>query len=295
MTTAVQIEPTGPAPRVATSTRRARRILPGFGLSLGVTLLMLTTIVLVPIASLVLKTATLSWSQFFGTITERTVLHALKVSFLAALAAAVVNGLAGLLVAWVLVRYRFPGRRLMDALVDFPFALPTAVAGLTFSDLYSDLGWLGRHSLFGLQLNFSNTAVGIVIVLVFVGLPFVVRTVQPILIDLEKDLEEASATLGAGRWYTFRRVLFPALAPAWLAGVALAFARAVGEYGSVIFIAGNIPGESEIAPLTIVKKLEQYEYAQATAIAVVLLVASLGVLLLIKALERWMRRHDTAP
>lgn len=271
---------------------RRRRVIPGFMLSLGYTLTYLGLIVLIPLAALVLKTASLSWAQFRETIADPHVLASLRLSFGAAVVAAIVNGGFGLLVAWVLVRYPFPGRRVFDALVDFPFALPTAVAGLTFSNLYSPQGWMGRLSLFGHDLAFANTNVGIAIVLVFVGLPFVVRTVQPVLQDLDRDIEEAAGALGAGRWYTFRRVIFPQLLPAWLAGLALAFARAIGEYGSVIFIASNIPGESQIAPLQIVTKLDEFRYPQATAIAVVLLGTSLLMLLLINGMEWWAKRKE---
>jgi sulfate transport system permease protein len=280
-------------------------VLPGFGLSLGYTMTYLSLLVLIPLGALVLKTATLSWGEFWSTVTDHFVLQAFKLTFAASFLAAVVNGVFGLLVAWVLVRYPFPGRRLFDALVDFPFALPTAVAGLTFANLYAGEGWYGRSGLgaatagsFGWILNAlgvggnDRSVGGVVIVLVFVGLPFIIRTVQPVLQGLDKDVEEAAASLGATRWYTFRRVIFPTLLPAWLSGLALAFARAVGEYGSVIFVAGNIPGQSQIAPLQIITKLDDYRYEQATAIAVVLLGASLMILLLINGIEWWSRRHE---
>jgi sulfate/thiosulfate transport system permease protein len=271
---------------------RRRRIIPGFGLSLGYTLTYLSLLVLIPLGALFLKTAKLSWSEFWRTITDPFVMSALKLSFGASLIAGLINGVFGLLVAWVLVRYPFPGRRFFDALIDFPFALPTAVAGLTFSNLYSSDGWIGRWNLFGLKLNFANSNVGIVIVLVFVGVPFIVRTVQPVLQELDRDIEEAAGSLGATRLYTFRRVILPELLPAWLAGFALAFARAIGEYGSVIFIAGNIPGKSQIAPLQIVTQLDDFRYSQATAIAVVLLITSLAMLLLINGLEWWSKRKE---
>jgi sulfate transport system permease protein len=276
---------------------KRRRIMPGFGLSLGYTMVYLSLLVLIPLGSLFLKSAQLSWSEFWSTINEPFVRSSLLFSFQVSAIAAAVNGVFGLLVAWVLVRYSFPGRRIFDALIDFPFALPTAVAGLTFSNLYSPNGWIGQLHLGPLNLAFSNTKVGVVIVLVFVGLPFIVRTVQPVLQDLDKDIEEAAGSLGASRWYTFRRVIFPHLYPAWLAGLALSFARSVGEYGSVIFMASGVPGEtlkdtSQIAPLQIFIKLDDFRYSQATAIAVVLLVTSLAVLLAINGLEWWTKRKE---
>jgi sulfate/thiosulfate transport system permease protein len=291
------------------SPRRARprrRVLPGFRLSLGVTLVYLSLIVLIPLAGLVIKTSQLSWAEFVHTVfQDRFVVAAYKLSFSASILAAAINGIFGLVVAWVLVRYRFFGKRVIDALVDFPFALPTAVAGLTFANLYNDDGWLGKIGLahvivnsLGWILNTSGIGDGdrsvgrVVIVLVFVGLPFVVRTVQPILQDLEPELEEAAGSLGAGRWYTFRRVIFPELMPAWLAGLALAVARAIGEYGSVVFVAGNIPGRSQIAPQAIITELDDFKYARATAIGVVLLVASLLILLAINGIEWWVKRKE---
>lgn len=297
---------------------RSTRIIPGLPLSLGYTLFYLTLMVLIPLGALVLKTTRLTWNDFWSTATEPTVVAAYKLTFGASLIAAGVNAVFGLLVAWVLVRYRLPGKRFLDALIDFPFALPTAVAGLTFSHLYLKDGWiggfgsrvtgwinggtsaiglgpvLGSDALNWLDFPFTNTNAGVVIVLIFVGLPFVVRTVQPVLLEWEPEYEQAARSLGASRWTIFRRVIFPALLPAWLSGLALAFARAVGEYGSVIFIAGNIPGESQIAPLQIITKLDDFRYEKATAIAVVLLAASLGVLLLINGIETWSRRHERA-
>jgi sulfate transport system permease protein len=290
---------------VSLEKRRRRRVLPGFGLSLGYTLFFLSVIVLIPLAALVRETASLTWSDFWSTITDPLVVSAYKLSFGAAAFAAIINGIFGLLVAWVLVRYRFPGRRIVDALIDFPFALPTAVAGLTFGNLYSDSGWLGRLGFnrvlvepLGSLMNLlgigghDRTVGAVTIVLVFVGLPFIVRTVQPVLQDLDRDLEQAAASLGASPFYTFRRVVFPQLFPAWLAGMGLALARAVGEYGSVIFVARNAPGESEIAPLRIITELYNYNTARATAVGVVLLVTSLLVLVAINGMQWWARRSE---
>jgi sulfate/thiosulfate transport system permease protein len=265
---------------------RARRVLPGFGITLGVTVLWLSLIVLIPLAALFLKTAELSFGQFVGIITSRRVLHALELSFGISLAAAATNLVFGTLVVWALVRYRFPGRRLLDAIVDIPFALPTAVAGIALTNLYAETGWLGGL-LAPLGIKVAFTPLGIFVALVFIGLPFVVRTVQPVLEDLEQELEEAAASLGASRWTTIRRVVLPSIIPALLTGFALALARAVGEYGSVIFIAGNLPGISEIAPLLIVIRLQEFRYADATAIAAVMLVASFILLFIINALQRW--------
>jgi sulfate transport system permease protein len=265
---------------------RARRVLPGFGITLGVTVLWLSLIVLIPLAALFLKTSELSLGQFIGIITSRRVLHALELSFGLSLAAAVTNLVFGTLVVWALVRYRFPGRRLLDAIVDIPFALPTAVAGIALTNLYAETGWLGGL-LAPLGIKVAFTPLGIFVALVFIGLPFVVRTVQPVLEDLEQELEEAAASLGASRWTTVRRVVLPSIIPALLTGFALALARAVGEYGSVIFIAGNLPNVSEIAPLLIVIRLQEFRYADATAIAAVMLVASFILLFIINALQRW--------
>jgi sulfate transport system permease protein len=274
----------------ATLLGRPHRVIPGFGLTLGLTLLWLSLIVLIPLAGLFLKTTELSPAQFLRIISSLRVLHALELSFGLSLAAAAVNLVFGFIVVWALARYEFPGRRLLDAIIDIPFALPTAVAGITLTSLYSDNGWLGRLlAPLGIQVAF--TPLGIFVALVFVGLPFVVRTVQPVLADLEAELEEAAATLGASRLTTIRRVILPAVLPALLTGFALAFARAVGEYGSVIFIAGNLPNVSEIAPLLIVIRLEEFRYADATAIAAVMLVASFLVLLAINLLQRWSERR----
>jgi sulfate transport system permease protein len=271
-------------------TKRRRRVLPGFGITLGYTLLYLGLIVLLPLAALVFKTFTLSWGQFWAAVAAPRVLAAYRLTFGASLAAALVNLAAGLLIAWVLVRYRFVGRRIVDALVDLPFALPTSVAGIALTALLAGNGWIGQF-LEPLGIKLAFTPAGVVIALIFVGLPFVVRTVQPVLEDVEKELEEAAASLGATRRQTFRLVILPAILPALLTGFALAFARAIGEYGSVIFIAGNVPMVSEITPLVIIGKLEQYDTAGATAVAVVMLVISFALLLLINGLQAWQRRR----
>ena len=265
-------------------------VLPGFHLALGFTVLYLSLIMLIPLAGLVLKTATLSWEQFWQTVTAPRMLASYRLSFGASFISAAINAVFGLLIAWVLARYRFPGKRLVDALVDLPFALPTAVAGITLAAIYSEKGWIGQYLAdFGLKVAY--TPLGIVVALTFIGLPFVVRTVQPVLEDLEPELEEAAACLGANRWQTFRYVILPSVLPALLTGFSLALARAIGEYGSVIFIAGNLPGVSEIAPLLIVIRLEQYDYAGATAIATVMLGASFILLLIINLLQRWGSRR----
>jgi sulfate/thiosulfate transport system permease protein len=269
----------------ALSSRR-RSVIPGFGITLGITLMWLSLIVLIPLAALFLKTTELSFERFIAVVTSARALHALELSFGLSLAAAAVNLVFGFAVVWALVRYNFPGRRLLDAIVDIPFALPTAVAGIALTNLYAENGWLGSL-LAPLGIKVAFTPLGIFVALVFIGLPFVVRTVQPVLEDLEVELEEASATLGASRWTTIRRVILPVIIPALLTGFALAFARAVGEYGSVIFIAGNLPNVSEIAPLLIVIRLEEFRYADATAIASVMLAASFVLLLLINLLQRW--------
>lgn len=261
-----------------------RGVLPGFSLTMGFTLAYLSLLVLIPLAGLVAKTAALSWPQFWEAVTAPRARAAYLLSFGASFAAASVNVAVGTLLAWVLVRYRFPGWRLVDALVDLPLALPTAVAGLSLTAVYSPNGWIGRYlERFGVQAAFSR--LGIVIALTFIGLPFVVRTVEPVLEEIDSQVEEAAASLGAGRWQTFRRVVWPTMLPAVLTGYALAFARAVGEYGSVVFISGNLPMRTEIAPLLIVTKLEQYDYAGATAIAVVMLAASFALLLTINLLQ----------
>ncbi len=271
--------------------RRSHSVLPGFGIALGCTLLYLGIVVLLPLSAAFFKTFTLTWDAFVAAVTAPRVLASLRLSFGAALVAAAINAVFGLLVAWVLVRYRFPGRRLIDALVDLPFALPTAVAGIALTAIYAPNGWLGKPLLdtFGLKVAF--TPLGVLVALVFIGLPFVVRTVQPVLEDMERELEEAAQSLGASDAQTFLRVILPTATPALLTGFALAFARAVGEYGSVIFIAGNMPMVSEIAPLMIITKLEQYDYAGATAIAVVMLLCSFVLLLGINGLQWWSRRY----
>ena len=265
------------------------RVMPGFGLSLGFTLFYLALIVLIPLSAVFLKTFTMTWDAFWTAVTSERVVASYKLSFGASLIAAAINVVFGGIVAWVLVRYTFPGKRFIDALVDLPFALPTAVAGITLTALYSSNGWIGRY-LEPLGLKVAFTPLGVVVALTFIGLPFVVRTVQPVLEDAERELEEAAASLGASPLQTFVRVVFPTIAPALLTGFALAFARATGEYGSVIFIAGNMPMVSEITPLFIITKLEQYDYAGATAIAVVMLVASFLLLLAINLLQAWTRR-----
>jgi sulfate transport system permease protein len=275
------------------SKRAARRVLPGFKLTLGFTLFYLSLIVLIPLSALVFKTFTLTWDQFWAAVASPRVLASYQLTFGASFVAALVNVVFGLLVAWVLVRYQFPGKKIIDALVDLPFALPTAVAGIALTALLANNGWIGQLlEPYGIQLAFNRN--GIVIALIFIGLPFVVRTVQPVLEDAEKELEEAASCLGATRWQTFRFVIFPTIAPALLTGFAMAFARAIGEYGSVIFIAGNMPMISEITPLIIIGKLEQYDYAGATAVAVVMLGFSFVLLLIINALQAWQRRRSGA-
>jgi sulfate transport system permease protein len=273
-------------------TQASRSVLPGFGLSLGITCTYLSLVVLLPLATIFARTADLSGSVLWATVTDPRVLASYRVTFGASFVAALINTVFGLLVAWVLVRYRFPGRRVVDAMVDLPFALPTAVAGIALTTLYASNGWLGSR-LEPLGIKVSYTWLGITVALVFIGLPFVVRTVQPVLDDLEVEVEEAAASLGAQRWQTFTRVVFPTIAPALLTGFALAFARAIGEYGSVVFIAGNMPMKTEIVPLLIITKLEQYDYAGATAIAMVMLIVSFGLLLAIN-LVQWAARRRAA-
>ncbi len=260
--------------------------LPGFGLSLGFTLFYLSAIVLVPLAALVIRPWEIGWIGLWAVLSDPRVLHALKLSFGAALIAAAINSVFGLIVAWVLVRYRFPCKRLLDAVVDLPFALPTAVAGIALSALYARNGWIGQP-LQGLGITVAYTPLGVIMALTFIGLPFVVRTLQPILVELNKEAEEAAATLGATRFQTIRRVILPMLAPSLLTGAALAFARAAGEYGSVIFIAGNLPGVSEIAPLLIIIKLNENDYAGAAAIGVMMLALSFAMLLTLNSLQAW--------
>jgi sulfate transport system permease protein len=292
--------------------KRRRRVLPGFGLSLGFTLTYLSLIVLIPLAAAFIKTSGMTWDAFVQAVASPRVLASYRLSFGVSFLAAAMNAFFGLIVAWVLVRYSFPGKKIVDALVDLPFALPTAVAGIALTAIYAKNGWLGGvlepiwaqgvkgldenvpvvawKEWLGLRIAFDRP--GIFIALTFIGLPFVVRTVQPVLEELEPELEEASASLGANRWQTLTRVILPELRPALITGFTLAFARALGEYGSVVFIAGNQPMHSEITPLLIITKLEQYDYRGATAIAVVLLVASFTLLLLINLLQKWSRRHQ---
>jgi len=271
----------------------SRKVLPGFQLTLGYTVFYLCLIVLIPLTALVFKTLNLTWDQFWAAISSPRVVASYQLTFGASLLAASVNVVFGLLVAWVLVRYDFPGKKFADALVDLPFALPTAVAGIALTALLAGNGWIGQFlEPMGIELAFKPG--GVVIALIFIGLPFVVRTVQPVLEDTEKELEEAATCLGATRWQTFWMVIFPAIAPALLTGFAMAFARAIGEYGSVIFIAGNMPMVSEITPLIIIGKLEQYDYAGATTVALVMLVISFALLLLINALQAWQRLRSGA-
>jgi sulfate transport system permease protein len=265
-------------------------IIPGFGVTFGITLTLLSVIVLIPLSAVFIRAAGLGWHGFFEIALSERALRAYRLSFGAAAVAAVVNAIFGMLTAWVLVRYRFPGRRIVSALVDLPFALPTAVAGIALTALYAPNGWIGKL-IVPLGFDVAFTPLGVVVALVFVGLPFVVRTVEPVLADLGLDVEEAAASLGASRAQTFTRVVLPAVAPALLTGFALAFARGVGEYGSVIFIAGNMPYRTEIAPLLIVVQLEQYNVGGATAIAVTMLVASFILLLLTNLLQGWQRRR----
>ncbi|BCT66913.1 sulfate ABC transporter permease subunit CysT [Nitrosospira sp. NRS527] len=275
------------------STFKRHSVLPGFNLALGFTLVYLSLIVLIPLSAAFIRTSALTWPEFWAMVTTPRVMASYRLTFGASFAAALVNAVFGLLVAWILVRYRFPGKKLVDALVDLPFALPTAVAGIVLTALYSGNGWIGQYfEPLGIKIAF--TPIGIFIALTFIGLPFVVRTVQPVLEDIEWELEEAAATLGASRLQTFAKVIFPTIFPALTTGFALAFARAIGEYGSVIFIAGNMPMISEITPLLIVTKLEQYDYAGATALAVVMLVISFVMLLIINLLQWWSRRRSAA-
>ena len=278
---------------IAKPSKRRPNVLPGFGLSLGYTLFYLGLIVLLPLSAAFIKTTELTWPAFVEIVTAPRVMATYRLTFGAAAIAATLNAVFGLLVAWVLVRYRFPGKRLADALVDLPFALPTAVAGIALAGLFSPKGWFGAL-LVPLGIKVAYTPLGVVVALTFIGLPFVVRTVQPVLETLPHELEEVAETLGASRWQSFRRIIFPTVLPALLTGFALAFARAIGEYGSVIFIAGNMPMISEITPLMIITKLEQYDYTGATAIAVVMLVISFILLLLINALQAWTRRRQGA-
>ncbi|EHR00693.1 sulfate ABC transporter, permease protein CysT [Bradyrhizobium sp. WSM471] len=270
-----------------------RRTLPGFGLTMGLTLSWLSIIILIPLAGLFLKSLELSPEQFWNILSSRRTLNALRVSFGLAFAAAWVNLVMGSIIVWALVRYRFPGRRLFDAIVDVPFALPTAVAGVALTALFAEKGWLGAP-LAAAGIKVAFTPVGIFVAMIFIGIPFVVRTVQPVLQDLDPEIEEAAGSLGASRWQTIIRVILPSLGPALLTGLALAFARAVGEYGSVIFIAGNLPNVSEIAPLLIVIRLSEFRYADATAIAVVMLVVSFVIIFAVNRLQRWAQSRIPA-
>ncbi len=271
---------------------RRRSVIPGFNLALGFTLFYLGLIVLIPLSAAFIKTASLSWPVFWETVTTDRVVASYRLSFGASFLAAVINTVFGFMVAWVLVRYEFTGKRIIDALVDMPFALPTAVAGVALTAVYAPNGWLGQY-LVPLGIKVAFTPLGVLVALTFIGLPFVVRTVQPVLADFEREAEEAAASLGATRWQTFQRVILPDVLPAVVTGFALSFARALGEYGSVIFIAGNIPFVSEITPLLIITKLEQYDYVGATAIAVVMLTASFCLLLVINALQAWAQRRGS--
>lgn len=274
-------------------TFKQHSVLPGFGLTMGFTVLYLSLIVLIPLASLFGRALWHGWAPFWQAATEPRVLASYKLSFGAALLAAGINMVFGLITAWVLVRYPFPLRRLIDAMVDLPFALPTAVSGIALTSIYAANGWIGQY-LGRVGVKVAFTPLGVIVAMTFIGLPFVVRTLQPVLQDLDAEIEDAAASLGAGRWQTFRRVILPALLPALLTGFALAFARAVGEYGSIVFISGNMPMRTEISPLLIITKLEQYDYAGATAIAVVMLIASFALLLIINLLQHWSRKRHGA-
>ncbi len=293
---------------------KKRRSLPGFGVSLGYALFYLSLLVLIPLAGCIIKASSLSWADFWRVVTDPVAIAAYKLSFTASFVAALINAFCGLIVAWVLVRYEFPGRKLLDALVDLPLALPTAVAGITFASLYSPAGWFGRYlgflepdgsvgswfgpegwfgrNMFELDVRSYGGPVAIVVVLMFVGIPFVIRSVQPVLAEFEAEQEEAAASMGASRWQTFRHVILPSLIPAWLTGFALAYARGLGEYGSVIFVADGIPGQTVIPPVLIVERLEQFKYEEAAAIAVVLLLFSFTTLVAINLLERWTKRYE---
>jgi sulfate transport system permease protein len=267
----------------------AHSVLPGFRVTMTCTLLYLSFIVLIPLGMLPFRTASMGWGAFWETVTDPRVVASYQVTLTTSFLAACANGVFGLIVAWVLVRYDFPGRRLIDALVDLPFALPTAVAGITLTTLYAPNGWLGRPlSAYGIEVAFSPS--GITVALIFIGLPFVIRTLQPVIEDLDREVEEAATSLGASRWHVIRHVILPYLYPAWLTGFTLAFARAIGEYGSVVFISGNMPMRTEISPLLIITKLEQFDYAGATAVAVVMLALSFALLLVINALQGWSGR-----
>jgi len=271
-------------------TLKQRSVLPGFGLSLGYTLLYLSLLVLIPLSTLFFKTASVGWEHFWAAVTAPRAVASYRLTVGASLIASLVNVVFGLLVAWVLVRYKFPGRGIVDAVIDLPFALPTAVGGIALTAAYSENGWIGQYlNNYGIKAAFSP--LGIVIALIFIGIPFVVRTVQPVLQELDVQIEEAASTLGANRWQIFAKIIFPHVLPAALTGFALAFARALGEYGSVVFISGNMPMKTEITPLLIITKLEQYDYAGATGIALVMLLASFALLLIINGLQHWSSRR----
>ena len=272
---------------------KKKRVLPGFGLSLGFTTLYISLLVLIPLSMVFIETSKLGWGEFIEIVTSDRVLHSYKISFGTAIAAAAINAVFGFIVAWVLVRYSFPGKRILDALIDLPFALPTAVAGITLTTLYSTNGWIGQF-FEPLNIKIAFTPLGITIALTFIGLPFIVRMVQPVLQDIEKEVEEAAESLGASRFQIFRKVIFPEVFPALLSGFSLAFARGLGEYGSVVFIAGNMPMKTEIAPLMIMTKLEQFDYAGATAIAVVMMIISFLCLIMINLIQMWSRKHELA-
>ena len=270
---------------------KKKNVLPGFGLSMGITTFYISLVILVPLSMIFIETSKLEWTEFWQIVTSKRMLHAYKISFLTALGAAVLNAIFGFIIAWVLVRYTFPGKRIIDGLIDLPFALPTAVAGIALTTLYAQDGWFGQFfASFGIKIAF--TPLGIMIALVFIGLPFVVRMVQPVLENMEYEVEEAANSLGATKRQTFIKVIFPEVLPAVLAGFSLAFARGLGEYGSVVFIAGNLPMKTEIVPLMIMTKLEQFDYAGATAIAVVMLVVSFICLIIINLLQKWSRKHE---
>jgi sulfate/thiosulfate transport system permease protein len=284
-----------PAPAVPTRNGRGAKagkrkrhpsVIPGFGLTLGFTVLYLSLVVLIPLSAVFVKASHLTWPELMGILTDKQVLLAFRLSFLASAGAALINGVFGLLVAWVLVRYKFPGRGFLDSMVDLPFALPTAVAGIALCAVYAETGWIGSL-LEPLGIKVAYTSLGVTVALIFIGLPFVVRTVQPVLEDLDKEVEEAATSLGASRLQIFQKIIFPAVMPSLFTGVSLAFARALGEYGSVIFISGNMPLKTEIVPLIIVSKLEQYDYAGATAVACIMLVLSFSLLLAINLLQKW--------
>jgi len=271
--------------------QRKKNVLPGFGLTMGITTMYLSIIVLIPLSMVFIESSKLGWQGFIEVVTSDRVLHAYKISFLTAFSAALINAVFGLMIAWVLVRYSFPGKRLIDGLIDLPFALPTAVAGIALTTLYAEDGWIGQFFTL-LNIKVAFTPLGITVALVFIGLPFVVRIIQPVLENIEKEVEEAASSLGATKKQIFTKVIFPELLPSLLTGFSLAFARGIGEYGSVIFIAGNMPMNTEIAPLMIMTKLEQFDYAGATAIAAVMLVVSFLCLIIINLLQKWSRKHE---